>query len=81
MFKFVPSNYDNDVKGPSSSTGRSSGGGRGSAGVNSGRDRMNNNADGRGMNGGGGGSSVKRDYMMLDAARRPLSKGGRVQHY
>jgi len=73
VFKFVPSNNDNDGKGPNSSTGRSSGGGRGNAGGNSGSDRA--------MNGGGSGNSGKRDYLSLDAARRPLNKGGRVQHY
>jgi len=67
VFSFGPPNgYEG--KGPSGGSGGSS-------------SNRGGGSSGGGVNRGGSGSSGKREFKPNDAPKRPLSKGGRVQHY
>lgn len=90
VFSFgAPNNYEgkglsdgsgsNSRGGGSSRDGGSSRGGGGSS--RSGRDAGSGGGGGGGKSAGGSSSGGKREYKPNDAPKRPLSQGGRVQHY
>lgn len=92
VFSFgAPNNYEgkgpsdgsssNNRSGGSSRGGSSRGGSSSSRGGSSSRDGGNSGGGGSGKSTGGSSNGGKRDYKSNDAPKRPLSQGGRVQHY